>query len=85
MSARICTIDRIVVDVREPVPCLSTLGGGGEGICLHETAQLRIIPAGVVEVDITFLHLTGVGVVGWGSASRVARLARGIIIDLGEK
>ncbi len=82
MSSWVCTIDRIVVDVREPVPCLSTLGGGGEGIRLHETPQLRVIPARVVEVDIPFLHLPGIAVIRWAYALGISGRAPGMVKGL---
>lgn len=42
-------------------------------------------PDGIVKVDVAFLHLTGVGVVGWVSTLGVPRRAPGVVEGFTDK
>ena len=68
--------------VEAPLKFLGTLGWGDDGVGLHEPADVRVVPTRAIIVDVTFPHLPGVAIVGWGSAIGVPGRAPGVIEQL---
>ncbi len=76
MSTWVGISQGVVVDIRVSVKRLGALNlQGHDRVGLHEQPQLRVIPSALVEIDVSFLHLPGIAIIGGTCALGISNLS----------
>lgn len=76
MSTWVGISQGVVVDIRVSVKRLGALNlQGHDRVGLHEPANRGVIPPALVKVDISFLHLPGIAIIGGTCALGISNLS----------